>query len=213
MAETGTTSMHTEIELKLLLAPEQRQKLMQSAILCNHSFDTVDLDNTYFDTPDCTLHSLHAALRIRSINGQYVQTLKSRGVSQCGLSHRQEWEWPLAHPVLDLTVLHCPEIRLRDSVDFAALQPCFRTDFQRTQTVIAWSGATIELAIDYGEVKAGEQSEVISELELELKSGPEKALATLAKTLAATVPLTPFDTSKAQRGYALLGCCAGTARI
>ena len=152
MTETDTTPGHTEVELKLLLAPEQRQRLMQSPLLCSRSFDTLDLDNTYFDTPDCTLHRLHTALRIRSIRGRYWQTLKSRGASQYGLSHRQEWEWPLVQPVLDLAVLQSPQIRLRDSVDFAALAPRFRTDFQRTQTLMAWSGATIELAIDYGEV-------------------------------------------------------------
>jgi inorganic triphosphatase YgiF len=72
------------------------------------------------------------------------------------------------------------------------------------------NGATIEAAIDQGEVLAevdGDSRRApILEIELELKSGDEAALHALADELRAHVPgLSPDNISKAQRGYRLRG--------
>ena len=84
----------------------------------------------------------------------------------------------------------------------------FRTDFERRYWTIAHEGATIEAALDLGEVSAemdGEKrTSPISEVELELKSGDESALSTLSAELRGAFPdLQPDDVSKAQRGYRL----------
>jgi hypothetical protein len=54
-----------------------------------------------------------------------------------------------------------------------------------------------------GKVLAGEREEDICELELELRQGEPAALLELAAELAADLPLTPCDISKAERGYRL----------
>src|SRR5690606_27645162 len=73
---------------------------------------------------------------------------------------------------------------------------------------LAWgrgkARTVIEAALDLGEVKAGKLREEICELELELRQGEPAALLELAAELAASLPLTPSDISKAERGYRLL---------
>jgi inorganic triphosphatase YgiF len=80
----------------------------------------------------------------------------------------------------------------------------YETHFQRT----AWNlrmpdGSRIEMALDVGEIVAGDKSEALCEVELELKSGTVDALYALAHTLASRVLLIPFDASKAERGARL----------
>ena len=58
----------------------------------------LQLENIYFDTPDYALQRLRMALRIRTQDGAYIQTLKTRGQAQGGVLARQEWEWPLTQP-------------------------------------------------------------------------------------------------------------------
>jgi triphosphatase len=52
-------------------------------------------------------------------------------------------------------------------------------------------------------VRAAGRSETFSELELELKSGPEAALGELAEALGRAAPMTPSSISKSDRGRAL----------
>lgn len=84
----------------------------------------------------------------------------------------------------------------------------FRTDFTRTLWNIELNDATVEAAIDQGDVIAEVNGEArrapISEVELELKSGDEAALHALAAELGKAVAgLAPDNVSKAQRGYQL----------
>jgi triphosphatase len=91
----------------------------------------------------------------------------------------------------------------------AELRPLFCTDFERQRWVITHAEAQIEVALDQGEVSVPGTalSAPILELELELLSGPDTALQTLAQALrqspGGTLLLNPCDTSKAQRGMAL----------
>ncbi|HEX3638598.1 MAG TPA: CYTH domain-containing protein, partial [Paraburkholderia sp.] len=84
----------------------------------------------------------------------------------------------------------------------------FRTNFTRTLWNVALDGSEVEAAIDQGDVIAEVNGEMrrapISEVELELKSGDEAVLDTLAKELGKQVAgLAPDNISKAQRGYQL----------
>jgi triphosphatase len=65
------------------------------------------------------------------------------------------------------------------------------------------TGAEIELSLDLGALKHGEQREAISEVELELKAGATQAPFDLALQLQEQVPLRVGNRSKAARGYAL----------
>ncbi len=91
----------------------------------------------------------------------------------------------------------------------AELKPLFRTDFERHSWVLTHNTASIEVALDQGHITVlgTALSEDILELELELLSGPEAALKSLADALRQTpsgaIALTPSNASKAQRGMAL----------
>src|SRR5574344_1837218 len=128
--------MAIETEIKLQTTLEGLQALRQSAIVAKLQKDTAwqtkQLNNQYFDTPDCRLAHSAVALRIRQDGQQLIQTLKTRGQSVAGLAARNEWEWPLTSEQLDLTRLDdsCWPIELND-LDKTQLQPIFRTDFSR----------------------------------------------------------------------------------
>ncbi len=84
-----------------------------------------------------------------------------------------------------------------------ALEPRFATDFARTSWLVEGPEATIEVALDQGEIRAGSRRVAIDELELELKQGAPSALWRFAEALAGDVALRPANASKAARGAAL----------
>jgi triphosphatase len=172
----------------------------------------IRLENIYFDTPALALARAKSALRLRRAPEGWLQTFKTVGVTQNGLHARHEWEMPVAGEALEIDrLLHeCDEAGVSTALSDAAanLIPLFRTDFTRTLWTLEVDGAQVEAAVDQGEVTAEVNGETrhkpICEIELELKSGDEAALHTLAAELAQALPgLAPDDISKAQRGYKL----------
>lgn len=83
------------------------------------------------------------------------------------------------------------------------MQPLFSTDFYREKWLVEVDGSQIEIALDQGEVKAGEFAEPICELELELLSGDTRAVLKLANQLVSQTGLRRGSLSKAARGYHL----------
>ena len=199
-----TTTHPQEIELKLALPPEQAETFLKRMARRRSVPVQHDLATRYFDTPDFALSAQGVALRVRRVGRRWLQTLKTEGERQGGLSRRAEYEMPVAGDVPDWTrfppeaLAWVPEA-LRD-----ALVPVFETRFHRT----AWQlkgkgGAVIEVALDVGEVRAGERSQPICEIELELKAGQPDALFALALEWATAFDYLPFDISKAERGVRL----------
>ncbi|SUG31425.1 Uncharacterized protein ygiF ORFXE [Salmonella enterica subsp. arizonae] len=84
-----------------------------------------------------------------------------------------------------------------------SVQPLFSTDFYREKWWLDVDGSKIEIALDLGDVKAGEFAEPICELELELLSGDTRAVLKLAKQLLSQTGLRQGSLSKAARGYHL----------
>ena len=198
-----------ETELKLSLNETDLPRLLGHPLL-TQTGATQRLLNTYFDTPELALQQRRMAVRERLAGDQWLLTVKTAGQSQNGLSRRQEWEGPTTPGALQFdTLVDDPAL----AQDLMALRPNLRalfcTDFERQRWVITHAGAHIEVALDQGRihVPGTELSEPLLELELELLSGPEAALLTLADVLRQTpqgpVTLVPSDASKAQRGMAL----------
>ncbi|ODC02361.1 hypothetical protein BFW38_01200 [Terasakiispira papahanaumokuakeensis] len=203
--------MANEIELKLAIQKERAEQWMRSAWLDNinaKARPVQRLENDYYDTPDLALQQARMALRIRRAGDQWIQTLKTSGEQQAGLSRRGEWESALSQPVLDLSLL--PEGVLPEGVgDRLALS--FTTHFTRQ----AWdvhtsSGSHIEIVLDQGEVAVPPGSggrrrqDPLCELEFELKSGHAFDLLMLAQDLALHFPVQLLTISKAERGLRLL---------
>ena len=200
--------MSHETELKLSLPRDQVNALRQHSFWKNHShfLGTFYLGNTYFDTPDLRLNQAEVALRIRVKNGDYIQTLKTKGKSINGFTHRREWEWPLEAARLDQRKLQTVWPEALKDISCEQLEPMFSTDFDRTVWLVEWQQpvARIEVALDIGLAKVGNAQSPICELELELLDGDELALVKVAEILGQTINLAPCDQSKVEKGFELL---------
>ncbi|MBA2780648.1 CYTH domain-containing protein [Billgrantia kenyensis] len=197
--------MSHEIEMKLALGESGVERLLLHPLLRNGVDGAHHLANTYYDTPEGDLETARMALRLRRRDGSWVQTLKTSGEGSGGLSHRGEWEWPVAGDALDRVGLAgLPPFAELGGEVLERLEPRFSTDFERRLWRLELAEATIEIALDQGEIRAAGRHVPIRELELELKDGDPRVLWQLARTFAETVPLRPADASKAVRGSALL---------
>ncbi len=203
--------MHTEIELKLTIDPAHVKRLRCHPVLKSMVQDKPrrhKLHSVYFDTPEQDLLRTGFALRLRRMSGCWVQTVKDGGSADGGLHRRNEWEWPVRGGKPELAPSTVPGLaQLLTPKLLARLRPLFVTDFWRTFWQLRTAqGAEIELALDQGEVHAGDRRQPISEVELELKAGEAASLFEVALAIQKQVPLWVEDISKAQRGYLL---CSG----
>jgi len=202
-----------EIELKLTIAAADVAILRDLPLLVRYTAVapfTETLLSTYFDTPALYLKQHRSALRVRKTASAWIQTFKGGGQVEGGLHQRYEWESEVPGPALDLDSL-LPLIDLPAARAILAhpglaqqLQPVFTTDFVRTVWMLQLAQDTVvELALDQGQVSAGQASEPISEIELELKAGQLQVLLDFSETLKQQLPLHPSNVSKAQRGFSL----------
>lgn len=197
--------MAIETELKLHISPEHLQRLKRHPWLRSLSAGrarNLNLYSIYYDTADLELRRQAMALRLRKMGKRFLQTLKGGGQVSAGLHRRNEWETPVLSEQLDFDALKAGGGELPHGVR-NRLQPVFVTDFSRHVKLLKFEGAEIELCMDSGEIRAGQASCPISELELELKSGKPKQLFKLALALLDIVPLQVEHTSKAEYGYLL----------
>lgn len=201
-----TEAMNVEIELKFIATPEVAEQLSQRlAPWPNVHTAAQKLTNIYYETADNTLRSYDMGLRIRGYGDRYEMTLKTAGKTVGGLHQRPEFNVDLKAAELDIHLL--PAEVWPEDCDLQALQaalsPVFSTHFAREKWVVTYRSSEIEVALDQGEVKAGELSEPLYEIELELKSGSREDLLSFAQELTAEGGLRLGSLSKAARGYHL----------
>lgn len=200
--------MANEVELKLTIAGGDIARLKRHPSITAAASGkpvTRKLLSIYYDTPDLKLLDLGISLRVRRMSGQWFQAVKSAGKSLAGLHQRLEWEDIIAFDHPDFSKITEPELtRIFDNESLREqLAPIFHTEVSRTEWQLTWeNGDHVELALDVGELVAGDHREPISEIELELKGGTTGRLFDLALTLQQDIPLTIENASKAQRGYA-----------
>lgn len=203
--------MAVETELKLSIPPGAVTQLRRHPVLAGICPQRQRLANTYYDTPALDLKRSKIALRHRRMAWGFLLTVKSAEPAAGGLARRSEWEAPSQPGAFDFSHVDDRSLRARLADMVPMLQPAFTTDFLRTTWLVSYGGASIELALDRGEVRcesAGGSKEAvriepICELELELLSGPTSALFDLALALQETLPLRPAVASKAERGFRL----------
>lgn len=191
--------MGQEIELKLSIRPSAVEAFRSHPVLSSLPSQSSALENQYYDTPDQQLTQSGTALRLRFQGGHCVQTLKTRGSNVGGLHQRDEWEVERPDGQLDLSEF--PAGVLPEGVA-SRLTQLFSTRFNRHRWLVQHQGADIEVVLDEGEVSAGADSQAISEVELELKSGGLAALLSLAHELTRSIPLVPSDISRPSVGTA-----------
>lgn len=207
----------TEVELKFQI-PETRRNALMKTVDPKKS-EIIQLQAKYYDTPDRLLSSNGIALRQRLEGSRWVQTLKATGKSHL---HRFEHNLDLGEmvqteqsanesntPQLDLSIYdaHPEAKKILESAlgnNHNTLELQFETDIQRTQRVISYEDAEIEVCVDVGQVKSGDRSQEIHEVEFELKSGKESTLLAFSFEWVKKYQLWLDVRSKAEFGQLLL---------
>jgi triphosphatase len=198
-----------ETELKFALSPQRQRKVekLLGKLSRTASAPTSRHEITrYYDFADLALFKAGFSLRVRHSDGANVQALKSLSGADGAALARFEREWTLARNRLDITRLAgTPVSRLMAAKRDAPIREIFATDITRvTYNLALDDGAIVELAIDNGHVRSGENAQAIHEIELELKAGPVAPLYRFASALHESCPLTISSDSKAMRGYRLM---------
>ena len=173
----------------------------------------------YFDTPDSLLARRQMGLRLRRESGCWVQTFKAEtvGLERLELNHRLAQRQASPRPSLSPEGLpskeQClamglkrPEINTLLSLD--NLEEQFQVEVRRQTWAIAWGRSQLELAFDQGLLRAADQQQVFTELELELSAGQWDDLFEATQSLSRyleSLELKAFlePRSKAERGFYL----------
>lgn len=197
--------MARETEIKLTLSPASFPDVRRwlSSIAAEKQ-GARRLENIYYDTDQGDLNLQRVALRIRKAGAHYIQTLKTKGQSHNGVHDRDEWEWPVAGPKLDLSLLQEAKVALLP-LEEGALKPAFANHFERETWRIVTDAGEVECALDHGLFEAHGRQRPLAEVEFELKGGEAPILLGLAEQLAQQVPVLLNTISKAEQGYFLAG--------
>ena len=194
----------TETEIKLQLPSANSARLRAVPLLrrVSRSKHSEQLVSVYFDTKRLKLKRSGLTLRVRHADGRYIQTVKSENGS---LFERGEWEAEIADGRPDLKQAGTSALKPLGLKKLRRqLRPVFETRVQRTTYPLTRKDCDIALAIDRGEIDAGNGTVPLSEAELELKAGDRARLFEVARTFARATSAELAVKSKAQRGYELL---------
>jgi inorganic triphosphatase YgiF len=196
-----------EVEIKLAVAPEHASRVASIPALRAAAGRprSQRLHSTYFDTPDLSLARAGITLRVRRQGRRRIQAVKLAGSSAGGLHRRTEveaavsGEWPELAVIADATL----RAEMARAIADRALVPLFATDFGRRTWTLEDAGSLLEVALDRGEIVAGDRREPICEVEIEVKAGPSAAAFALAREIAGRIDAQPLDRSKFERALAL----------
>ncbi len=195
-----------EFELKLLAPQGSLEKLREAPCIVQHARNRGAfhrLETVYYDTPERLLFQHGMSLRVRHSGKTFIQTLKFPPNPAQPLMRRQ-WEVAVEGITPDLALFPADEVG--DPVatlSNAALVPVFATKVRRHARQLDLPDASVEVAFDEGTIEADARQEILSEIEIELKSGNAGVLFDLGTQLLDAAPLQIGTRSKAERGYAL----------
>lgn len=195
-----------EIELKIMLEPQNVLMIetwlnsQKTQLLAR---ETVELGNTYYDTPEQFFAAQKMGLRVRSYNNDIELTLKTKGEIVGGLHIRPEYNLPLSSLTPDfVTLVEKFQLPFENAVEIShCLQATFSTDFTRQTCLLKVGQSDIEVALDQGLIKNAYGEEAICELEFEIKQGELADLFALVEQMPKADGMWLSGLSKAQRGY------------
>jgi inorganic triphosphatase YgiF len=197
--------MSREFELKLEVAPDAIDALLQQPWLKRAECKSIKQVSTYYDTEDNELRRRGYSLRVRAADGRFIQTVKSLD-SGAGVFERGEWEYQVDAGAPDAELLVGTPLA---GLDVAPLRPVLSSDVTRLAFRLQPDGAEIELAIDNGCVSAAGRQQRVAEVEIEIVKGAPSCAVEIARTISAQVPVKLGVLSKAERGFGLAGGTLG----
>ena len=151
------------------------------------------------------MHAAGISLWLRRQNGGWQQTVKVDQHVDRGISNPIELEAPVDRQEPDPAKIADKKIKraVQKAATGKTLKPVFETVVERTTRTIKAQGSEIELAVDDGEIRAGDETREVREAELELKAGDAEGLLFAAEKLWAGHELKLSTRSKAEHGYRL----------
>lgn len=190
--------MGREFELKYQ-ADEETQEAIRAAF---GPFRTIEMETTYYDTPDGALSARHITLRRRMENQVSVCTVKTPLAD----GSRGEWEivWDDDRTMVAALCSAGAPAELGVLTEGGVIPVC-GARFTRLAAEIHMDGGTAELALDRGFLVGGDRREALCEVEVELKDGSDEATLAFAQNLAKRYGLQPQPKSKFRRAMALGG--------
>lgn len=195
--------MGQELELKYVLDGKKQLDAVRSALeqAFPGAWEQVEMETTYFDTPDRALEARRWTLRVRRENGVPVLTLKTPGQGRA----RGEWELPGGGlpAVTDLVELGAPAELLE--LCNGGLESRCSARFRRLRRMGTIAGTAMELALDAGVLAGGGAEAPFLELEAELKAGLPQVLESWCSQFAQAHGLREETRSKFARAAALAG--------
>lgn len=199
-----------ESELKLTVAQENLAKVSRIACVRDALLSPLQrrlVRNLYYDTPDFDLWKAGIELRVRRVGGKWIQTIKAPGPALIGLQRRIEIESPMRGATPDLTALASTELpsAVDSPVVRGRIEKVFETRYWRRRGMLRLpDGSLIEVNVDSGDARAGDESLPISEVELELKHGDAGVLYATAERLADSIDVRINPLRKPVFGYRIL---------
>jgi len=203
----------SEIELKFGV-PEEAVVAIERA-LRRHGGRARAIESHYWDSADRRLAKAGVSLRLRKSGGRWEQTVKAAGPSPAERLEEtapRPGRWGPDGPPPDLA-LHVgtsaeavvnAALAPRPGV-VSPLAPVYTSVIRRLALEIDVHGARIEVAFDRGAIHAGERSQPVCEVEVELKHGDVAALVEVARAGIDAHGLWLSTPSKAARGDRLAG--------
>jgi triphosphatase len=197
----------SEIELKFGVDPARAAAV--DAALRRARARAGTIESRYFDTPDRRLAEAGLGLRLRRSARAWEQTLKAptgRTEERLEETVPRPGRWGTDGPPLLPSLHHGTaagellRAALGDDGAFARLEAVHTCSVLRRHIEIdAWEGR-VELALDRGEIRAGDASMPVCELEYELKAGDRRALIAFGRAGVREHGLWLDTVSKAARG-------------
>ena len=197
----------SEIELKLIVDAGKLADFDDAPVIKAHARNKGTrrhLKSVYYDTRKRVLWRNGLSLRVRQVGTRFVQTVKLQETDNP--LGRGEWEAavPSLTPDLALAMPFIPE-KLRAGLTQDKLESVFVSDIHRHQRLLDLHSGTVEVAFDHGTLTAGERTQAVDEIELELKGGSTVAIYEIAQRLAEHGSLRPSIHAKSARGFDLDG--------
>ena len=189
--------MGREFELKYQAKAGDLEKIQRKF----GDFTQISMETTYYDTPLLALRARRWTLRRRLENGVSVCTVKTP------LPDGSRGEWEVEAPDVfqglpKLIALGAPEELSQIVQDGVA--PFCAARFVRLAKLLPTHDGTVELALDRGVLLGGGRELPFAEVEVELKSGSDRAAEEFAHALAAEFGLVLQPKSKLARAMSLV---------
>lgn len=193
-----------EVEVKFLARPEQLKAIASSPLFAGTRWRGQRLRSVYYDTADGDLRENRVALRLRQQGRIRLLAAKWAGHHGDGFDRGEVEVRTRADEPRVEELGSAAGDALQHLIGDKPLVPQLETVVHRRTALLSRGGSLVEVALDRGEIEAGERRVPICEVEIELKDGSPETVFDVAREVLRVAPMRLGSLSKAQRGFLAL---------